>query len=188
MPLLLARMAYSAGWGRVNMTQRLASRSPHPLRGYVCRACARSQRRSFLTATNPAIRRKSQADANRRALHDEQKVPESHASSVSQSAIDNLILKSQFEAKRDIRDYLSKWQRQNTNDLDPVRGPDTVNPSPLPRGRWVGNMLNDTGSTIEQSLESAESVTEDSDIQLFMDEHDEVGDILEPGDLVGFYK
>ncbi|OKL58443.1 hypothetical protein UA08_06178 [Talaromyces atroroseus] len=86
------------------------------------------------------------------------------------------------------RDYLHKWQSQNAHDLDPVRGPGTVNPKPLSRGQWVGNMLNDSGSTIEESMERSESLAEESsDIQFDMSEHDEVGDILEPGDLVGFY-
>jgi hypothetical protein len=106
----------------------------------------------------------------------------------AQSAIDNILLRNEFELNRDIRDYLRKWQVQNVNDLDPIRGPGTVNPDTLSSGEWVGNMLNDSGSTIEESMERAESLAQDtSDIQFDMDGHDEVGDILEPGDLVGFY-
>lgn len=98
--------------------------------------------------------------------------------------IDNILLKTEFETRNDIREYLRKWQEQNVNHLDPVRGPGTSNMGL----EWTGNMLNDGQAVYEDAVErSYASLDETSDYKIDMDENYEVGDILEPGDLVGFY-
>jgi hypothetical protein len=95
--------------------------------------------------------------------------------------IDNILLKTEFETKNDIREYLRKWQEQNVNYLDPIQGPATSNV-------WTGNMLNDGQAVYDDAVEkSYSSLEEASDYKIDMDENYETGDILEPGDLVGFY-
>lgn len=70
--------------------------------------------------------------------------------------------------------------------MDPVRGPDTSNPGSL--DSWKGNMLNDNLASFDEAVERAQSaVEESSDFDIQMDDTYETGDILEPGDLVGFF-
>lgn len=93
------------------------------------------------------------------------------------TAIDsNLLLKSEFEIHRDIREYLRKWQDVNPNDLDPVRktsdAQTTQLPNPtqgnMPNGRDAADLWGDPNRPNQESLH----------IEEFEGEH------LEPGDLV----
>ncbi|QKX55054.1 uncharacterized protein TRUGW13939_02146 [Talaromyces rugulosus] len=150
----------------------------------------RSQRRSLSTVTNLTFRnsrRSPKIDHRaRRSLHDEPSVkPEQ--STLSRTAIDNYLLRTEFEENRDIREYLRKWQAQNVNYMDPVRGPDTSNPAPSDGG-WKGNMLNDNLASFDEAVERAQSAVEEgSDFDIQMNDSYETGEILEPGDLVGFF-
>jgi hypothetical protein len=71
--------------------------------------------------------------------------------------------------------------------MDPVRGPDTSNPVPSDSG-WKGNMLNDNLASFDEAVERAQSAVEEgSDFDIQMNDSYETGEILEPGDLVGFF-
>ena len=102
--------------------------------------------------------------------------------------IDNILLKTEFETQNNIREYLRKWQEQNVNNLDPIQGPDTSNADSPPLLKWTGNMLNDGQAVYDDAVErSYTSLEETTDYKIDMDENYETGDILEPGDLVGFF-
>lgn len=102
--------------------------------------------------------------------------------------IDNILLKTEFETQNNIREYLRKWQEQNVNHLDPIQGPDTSNADSPPLLKWTGNMLNDGQAVYDDAVErSYTSLEQTSDYKIDMDENYETGDILEPGDLVGFF-
>lgn len=49
-------MVYSVRWGQVNGKLTAPSRKFDAMRRYVCATCARPQRRTFLTNTNPVRR------------------------------------------------------------------------------------------------------------------------------------
>lgn len=94
-------------------------------------------------------------------------------------------MKSEFENKKDIRDYLRKWQEQHDCSLDPVRGPGTSNPLVKPNSDQ-GNMLNDSREMYDASEERARHEDEDtSAFSTHMEEGNDVKHFLEPGDLVG---
>lgn len=82
---------------------------------------------------------------------------------------------------------MRKWQAQNVNYMDPVRGPDTSNPV-LSDDDWKGNMLNDNLASFDEAVERAQSAVEEgTDFDIQMNDSYETGEILEPGDLVGFF-
>lgn len=94
-------------------------------------------------------------------------------------------MKSEFESKKDIRDYLRKWQDQHDCSLDPVRGPGTSNPLGNPDS-YEGDMLNDSRESYDASEDRARD--EDEDVSVFptdMEEGNDGKNFLEPGDLVG---
>jgi hypothetical protein len=101
------------------------------------------------------------------------------------TAVDEiLLLKSEFESKKDIRDYLRKWRERQSNDLDPVREPNVPNP-PAASQPWVGNMLNDSREAYDDGSDRLR--TNDEEISQFSydaGEGDDLNAFLEPGDLV----
>ncbi|EEA18752.1 3'-5' RNA exonuclease complex component [Talaromyces marneffei ATCC 18224] len=184
-------MAYSVRWGQVNSKFPVPSRNFEAMRRYICATCARSQRRTLLTTPNAVHRRNPiarQTGANIISRRFASSVENSETPDQLRARIDNILLKTEFETRHDIREYLRKWQEQNVNYLDPVQGPDTSNAgSPLSK-KWAGNMLNDGQAAHDDAIEkSYSSLADTSDYKIDMDENDDTGDILEPGDLVGFY-
>lgn len=101
------------------------------------------------------------------------------------TAVDEILLKSEFEAKKDIRDYLRKWLERQDNSADPVCGPGTTNPTKK-SDSWVGNMLNDSREAYDAGGDRERAEEEDSsDLFHDMDEGHDMKAFLEPGDLVG---
>lgn len=118
--------------------------------------------------------------------HDAKCSQKPEQSTFNRTAIDNYLLRTQFEENKDIKEYLRKWQAQNVNHLDPVHGPGTSNP--LPSENWKGNMLNDTLASFDEAVERAQSAVEEgTDFDIQMSDSYETGEILEPGDMVGFF-
>jgi hypothetical protein len=97
-------------------------------------------------------------------------------------SVDEILLKTEFEQKGDIREYLRKWREKQSNVIDPVREPDLSGRS-MP---WVGNMLSDSREAHDNDSDML-SVTDEATYEHSRDS-DEDGDMqvyLEPGDLVG---
>lgn len=90
-------------------------------------------------------------------------------------------MKNEFEANRDIRDYLVKWQKRNPNVLDPVREPEDMS------SQWRGNMLNDNREADGASIDELHSEAEAVDFPNIGDEGEGIDEFLEPGDLVALY-
>ncbi|KUL86814.1 hypothetical protein ZTR_04794 [Talaromyces verruculosus] len=161
------------------------------MRRYICAKCARAQRRTLLTASNPIHRRNPiprQTGASIFSKRFASSVEDSEFPDELRTKIDNILLKTEFETQNNIREYLRKWQEQNVNHLDPIQGPDTSNADSPPLLKWTGNMLNDGQAVYDDAVErSYTSLEETSDYKIDMDENYETGDILEPGDLVGFF-
>ncbi|KAH8692366.1 putative mitochondrial exoribonuclease Cyt-4 [Talaromyces proteolyticus] len=162
------------------------------MQAYVCARCARLQSGSVSSIANPLLRSQIRNSRNieinryaKRALHEERNSKPEPPSDY-RTAIDNLLLKTEFETNKDIREYLRKWQTQNINHMDPVRGPGTSNPG-SPKS-WMGNMLNDSITAYDEAVERASmAVDEGSDFKTDLGDAYEVGELLEPGDLVGFF-
>lgn len=96
-------------------------------------------------------------------------------------SVEDIRLESEFEANKNIREYLIKWQAIRPNILDPIREPDMHDPS-IP---WKGNMLNDTREAHDTGSDALHATEDDlADFSNLGDEGEGVGDFLEPGDLV----
>ncbi|CAG7944599.1 unnamed protein product [Penicillium olsonii] len=128
-----------------------------------------SGRRLFATKTIDSTDDSQSYDKSQNQSPDDEEPP--------RPAIDsNLLLRSEFEIHRDIREYLRKWQEVNPNDLDPVRKTNAAQttqlPSPtlgnMPNGRDAADLWGDPDRPSQDSLH----------IEEFEGEH------LEPGDLV----
>lgn len=97
-------------------------------------------------------------------------------------------MKAEFETNNDIRAYLRKWQQQNTTEKDPVRDPGASNANLSESKKLTGSMLNDGLAVYDEALVTAQAnLDESADFRPNVDESHDDGDILEPGDLVGFY-
>ncbi|KAL4801990.1 hypothetical protein BDV18DRAFT_148015 [Aspergillus unguis] len=119
-----------------------------------------------------------------------QAASETHDSVRTPLSVEDIRLKNEFEAKRDIRNYLRKWQQITPNDLDPIRWTSDskirdvheLNVPGQPVG-WVGNMLNQ-----DMNEDSAgDSTGQIEDVDYFEELNGEgEGDheYLHPGDLV----
>ncbi|KAL3494356.1 hypothetical protein BJX62DRAFT_47467 [Aspergillus germanicus] len=95
--------------------------------------------------------------------------------------IEDIRLKNEFEANKDVREYLRKWQDINPNVLDPVNTPEGYKPGEM----WVGNMLNDSVEAFESGSDMERlSGEEVPDIMDFGNEEEGLYNYLEPGDLV----
>jgi hypothetical protein len=100
-------------------------------------------------------------------------------------AVDEILLRNEFEKNRDIRDYLRRWQERQPKNLDPIYEHSNSNSSggSLP---WLGNMLNDSREAYDAGSEKLRADDEDvSDFSTRLDEERDPRDFLEPGDLVG---
>ncbi|KAN0081973.1 hypothetical protein V8E54_003271 [Elaphomyces granulatus] len=100
-------------------------------------------------------------------------------------AVDEILLRNEFEKNKDIRDYLRRWQECQPKNLDPIYEHNPPNPSGglLP---WLGNMLNDSREAYDAGSEKLRADDEDvSDFSTRLDEERDSRDFLEPGDLVG---
>ncbi|EED12668.1 mitochondrial exoribonuclease Cyt-4, putative [Talaromyces stipitatus ATCC 10500] len=176
-------MAYSVRWGQTKGRLSASVRNIDSMRRHL------SQRRSLL-ATNPVRRRHHIAQHIGARFFSRHYAPSAQPETPDdlKTTIDNILLKTEFETKRDIREYLRKWQEQNLTYQDPVRGPGTSNAN-LPQSiKWTGNMLNDGQAVYEDAVEQTHnSLNEAVDLNINTDDNYEVADILEPGDLVGFY-
>lgn len=99
------------------------------------------------------------------------------------TSLDDIRLKSEFEANKNIRDYLVKWQEKNPNILDPIRGPGTATDDPSKP--WKGNMLNDNREAHDAGSDALRASEEElSDFANIGDEGGNMHEYLEPGDLV----
>ncbi|KAI9925785.1 hypothetical protein ASPWEDRAFT_173869 [Aspergillus wentii DTO 134E9] len=96
-------------------------------------------------------------------------------------SVEEIRLQTEFEENQDIRKYLSRWQETHSNELDPVRGPGTSNPSEQAKP-WVGNMLNDFRESASDALRAIDH--EMSEFSSATDEGEDMHEFLEPGDLV----
>jgi hypothetical protein len=95
--------------------------------------------------------------------------------------IEDIRLKNEFEANKDVRVYLRKWQDINPNVLDPVNIPEGYKQGEM----WVGNMLNDSVEAFESGSDIERINGEDvPDIMDFGNEEEGLYNYLEPGDLV----
>ncbi|ODM18242.1 hypothetical protein SI65_06113 [Aspergillus cristatus] len=97
------------------------------------------------------------------------------------ASIEEIQLKNEFEANRDIRDYLVKWQKRTPNVLDPVREPENMS------SQWRGNMLNDNREADGASIDELHSEAEAVDFPNIGDEGEGIDEFLEPGDLVALH-
>ncbi|KAH8429099.1 exoribonuclease II [Aspergillus melleus] len=102
----------------------------------------------------------------------------------SSASIDDIRLKTEFEKHKDIRDYLRKWQNNNLNPLDPIRGAQATN-VPGQSSPWIGNMQSDATESNDYGSEALREADEDvGEFDNLADEGDGAHDFLEPGDLV----
>lgn len=100
------------------------------------------------------------------------------------TSIEDILLKTEFEENKDIRNYLRKWQETHPNILDPVRGPGTASTSD-PSAPWVGNMLNDGMEPFDAGSDVVREADEESlEFHNIGDEGEGVNEFLQPGDLV----
>ncbi|KAL2010929.1 hypothetical protein VTN00DRAFT_3647 [Thermoascus crustaceus] len=162
------------------------------MQNYVCARCAHRLRRSAASIANASSRSPASIPTGRRwsvfrrgfhngsksfsALQDIRGSP---------TPIDEILLRNEFEEKKDIREYLRKWQARQPNVMDPVRGPGTSNPSTDPSLPWVGNMLNDNREAHDAGSDTLRVTDEDtSEFSNLADEGEDINAFLEPGDLV----
>ncbi|KAE8353855.1 hypothetical protein BDV28DRAFT_132402 [Aspergillus coremiiformis] len=102
----------------------------------------------------------------------------------SPASLENIRIKSEFEEKKDIRQYLRQWQENHPNIMDPVRGPGTSNTLDA-SAPWVGNMLNDYREAPDAGSDALREADEDvSDFANIAEEGEGTHEFLEPGDLV----
>ncbi|RAL02239.1 exoribonuclease II [Aspergillus ibericus CBS 121593] len=101
----------------------------------------------------------------------------------SSTEVLNLRLKLEFDEHKDIRTYLRKWQRSQSNDMDPVRGPGTSNLLDA-SAPWVGNMLNDNREAHDAGSDALRAADDAFDFTNAADEGEGLHQYLEPGDLV----
>ncbi|KAL5337446.1 hypothetical protein BJX70DRAFT_369420 [Aspergillus crustosus] len=95
--------------------------------------------------------------------------------------VEDIRLKTEFEANRDIRAYLQKWDDMNEHELDPVRRPRMLNQAQ----QWVGNMYNDNRESYDAGGDTVRLTDEDmSEFFNVADEGEGIDDYLKPGDLV----
>ncbi|KAF4216638.1 hypothetical protein CNMCM8980_006503 [Aspergillus fumigatiaffinis] len=100
------------------------------------------------------------------------------------TSIEDILLKTEFEENKDIRNYLRKWQETHPNILDPVRGPGTASTLD-PSAPWVGNMLNDSKEAFDAGSDVLREADEESlEFHNIGDEGEGVDEFLQPGDLV----
>lgn len=107
------------------------------------------------------------------------------ASGENSLSIEDIRLKTEFEATKDVREYLRKWQETHVNKLDPVRGPGTTHPSTSEP--WVGNMLNDSREVMDSGSDALRSTDTDHSESSHIEENEDAHDFLQPGDLVSLY-
>ncbi|KAI9045943.1 exoribonuclease II [Aspergillus affinis] len=169
MTLNLLRSRTSPGVARVNCSARL-SRSVFSISRF-----NPSYSNTRLLVSRPPSRRYLSSDANGSSATPDS--PESLAS------IDDIRLKTEFEENKDIRDYLRKWQNNNLNLLDPIKGPQTTN---IPgQASWIGNMQSDATEANDYGSEALREADQDTgEFDNLADEGDGAHDFLEAGDLV----
>ncbi|KAJ9208221.1 hypothetical protein DTO021D3_1079 [Paecilomyces variotii] len=160
---------------------------------YICARCALKQKRSTASlatlswSSQTAFRQNgrflSAEGGLRRSFHTAKKTAAVHEDSpVSQLSVDEILLKTEFEEKGNIREYLRKWREKQPISLDPVREPN-LSGRPMP---WVGNMLSDSREAHDNDSDML-SITDEATSE-FSRDSEEGGDMqayLEPGDLVG---
>ena len=79
---------------------------------------------------------------------------------------------------------MRKWQDNNLNPLDPIRGAQTTN-VPGQSSPWIGNMQSDATESNDYGSEALREADEDvGEFDNLADEGDGAHDFLEPGDLV----
>ncbi|KAL4912712.1 hypothetical protein BDW62DRAFT_12778 [Aspergillus aurantiobrunneus] len=170
MPLILSRTRASGRVTDLNVVSNL---------GRSISAGARSRPAPW----NKAVLSSTKA---RRYLSNEAKdVPGGSERRRTPQHIQDILLKSEFEEKGDVRRYLRKWQEVTPNILDPIRRTEPSSTAARPEP-WVGNMV--SSREANDGEEEALPLT-DEDMTEFVniaDEGEGVNDYLQPGDLVGF--
>ncbi|KAL1855069.1 3'-5' RNA exonuclease complex component [Paecilomyces lecythidis] len=150
---------------------------------YVCARCALKQKRSTASVATLSLSSQATFRRNGRSFHNGKKAAAVQENSpVSQLSVDEILLKTEFEEKGNIREYLRKWREKQPSSLDPVRELDLSGRS-MP---WVGNMLSDSREAHDNDSDML-SITDEATTEYSRDS-EEGGDMqiyLEPGDLVG---